>query len=122
MNREELQVREKLDNDMAELVERWEIFAETYHGREYVDGEHAFGVLFTELSELVERVETMGNLIQRFKQDHVMQHWYGESKELLKALYNQSRFAAEEAAQVGAVALKAIGSSFVYRAGGKHSE
>lgn len=122
MNREELQVREKLDNDMAELVERWEIFAETYHGLEYADGEHAFGVLFIEFNELIERVKAMGNLIQRFREEQVMQHYYGESKELLQALYDQSRYAAEEAAQVGAVALKAIGSAFVYNAGGKHSE
>ncbi len=119
---EELAVRNTLSDDMVDLVERWELFAETFHSKEFTDGEHAFGVLFIEFRELVERVEAMGNLIQRFREEQVMQHYYGDSRKLLQALYDQSRFAAEEAAQVGAVALKAIGSKFVYQAGGKHSE
>ena len=119
---DEMNARNKLSDDMADLVERWELFAETFHSKEFTDGEHAFGVLFIEFREMLERVEAMGNLIQRFREEQVMQHYYGDSRKLLQALYDQSRFAAEEAAQVGAVALKAIGSKFVYQAGGKHSE
>lgn len=115
MTNTEMVHRRMLEEDMEDLVKRWASFAIAFHGDEYTDGEHAFGVLAIEYQELLERVEALGNLIQDFREKQVMQHNYFETKELMDAIYDQARFAAEEAAQVAAVAKKAKASGFVRR-------
>jgi hypothetical protein len=98
---------------MASLVGRWLSFAREYHGFEYVDGEHAFGVLVIEYEELLKHVDKLTDMIRDFQQRQVMQHRYEHTKELMDGIYDQARFAAEEAAQVAAVARKIKTSGFV---------
>lgn len=112
---EETKARNELTDAMESIVERWELFAEVYHGKEYADGEHAYGVLDIEFQEAVDRATRVAECIKEFKEDHVMQHNYAGSRKLMQELFDQARFAAEEFAQIAAVALKTAGSAFVYK-------
>ena len=113
---EEIKARNELTDAMEAIVERWELFAEVYHGKEYADGEHAYGVLAIEFQEAADRANRVAECIEEFKKEQVMQHNYAESRKLMQELFDQARFAAEEAVQIAAAAMKAIGSAFVYNA------
>lgn len=115
MTNTEMVHRRMLEENMEDLVKRWASFAIAFHGDEYTDGEHAFGVLAIEYQELLERVEALGNLIRDFRERQVMQHSYSDTDDMMSAIYDQGRFAAEEAAQVAAVAKKVTVSSFTRR-------
>ena len=116
MQSEENRRRDELTEKLKEVVNGWAKFAEEYHGKEYADGEHAYGVMNIEYTEALNRVEAVGNVIRDFKENQVMNHKYHDTRKQMAALYDHALFAAEEAVQIAAVAMKAIGSAFVYNA------
>ena len=51
MTNTEMVHRRMLEENMEDLVKRWASFAIAFHGDEYTDGEHAFGVLAIEYQD-----------------------------------------------------------------------
>lgn len=113
MQSEEVRRRNALTETLKEVIYGWVKFAEEYHGKEYADGEHAYGVMNVEYTEALNRVEAVGNAIRDFKENQVMNHKYHDTGKQMAALYDHACFAAEEFAQLAAVALKTIQSGFV---------
>ena len=105
--------RNALTAELEFVVDGWKAFAEEFHGKEYTDGEHAFGVMIVEFQEALDRVEAVGNVIKEFKEKQVMNHTYQDTPKQMAALYDHARFAAEEFAQLAAVAQKTMQSGFV---------
>ena len=113
MQSEEVRRRDELTEKLKEVVNGWAKFAREYHGEEYADGEHAYGVINIEYTEALDWAEAVGNVIRDFKENQVMNHKYHDTRKQMAALYDHALFAAEEFAQLAAVALKAIQSGFV---------
>lgn len=113
MQSEETRFRNELTERMENIVEDWKLFAEEYHGGQYADGEHAYGVMNIELTEAINQAQAAANVIETFKENQVMNHKYHDTPKQMAALYDHARFAAEEFAQLAAVALKTIQSGFV---------
>lgn len=105
--------REELHDRMETLAESWLAFAEEHHGKEFTDGEHAYGVMCAEYNEAKDAVNEVVVNISRFYQDNVREHDYTNAVKELERLYNNAASAAEEFAQIAAVALKTMGSGFV---------
>lgn len=113
MQSEEVRRRDELTEKLKEVVNGWTKFAEEYHGKEYADGEHAYGVMNIELTEAINQAQAAANVIETFKENQVMNHKYHDTPKHMAALYDHALFAAEEFAQLAAVALKTIQSGFV---------
>ena len=113
---DEVKARNQLTEYMEEIAKTWELFAQCYHGHEYVDAEHAFGVLVREYHEMIDHVIAMQNLIKEYEEKHIGSHYFADTGKLMEDLKRHAVYAAEEAVQIAAVAMKAIGSAFVYNA------
>ena len=110
---DEVKVRNQLTEHMEEIAKTWELFAQRYHGHEYVDGEHAFGVLVREYHEMIDHVIAMQNLIKEYEEKHIGSHYFADTGKLMEDLKRHAVYAAEEAVQIAAVAMKTIQSRFV---------
>lgn len=113
MQSEEVRRRDELTEKLKEVVNGWAKFAMEYHGDEYADGEHSYGVINIEYTEALDWAEAVGNVIGDFKENQVMNHKYHDTGKQMAALYDHALFAAEEFAQLAAVALKTMQSGFV---------
>lgn len=113
---DEVKERNQLTEYMEEIAKSWELFAQRYHGHEYVDAEHAFGVLVREYHEMIDHVAAIQNLIKEYEEKHIGSHYFADTGKLMEDLKRHAVYAAEEAVQIAAVAMKAIGSAFVYNA------
>jgi len=113
---DEVKERNQLTEYMEEIAKSWELFAQRYHGHEYVDAEHAFGVLVREYHEMIDHVAAIQNLIKEYEVKHIGSHYFADTGRLMEDLKRHAVYAAEEAVQIAAVAMKAIGSAFVYNA------
>lgn len=113
MQSEEVRRRDELTEKLKEVVNGWAKFATEYHSEEYADGEHSYGVMNIEYTEALNQVEAVANVIKDFKETQVMNHKYFDTAKQMAALYDHALFAAEEFAQLAAVALKTIQSGFV---------
>lgn len=113
---DEVKARNQLTEHMEEIAKAWELFAQRYHGHEYVDAEHAFGVLVREYHEMLDHVAAIQNLIKEYEEKHIGSHYFADTGRLMEDLKRHAVYAAEEAVQIAAVAMKAIGSAFVYNA------
>ena len=116
---DETKARTTMRTYMEELAKTWETFSEVYHTNEFVDAEHAFGVLVREYHELLERVRNIQNLIKEFEDKQLGNHYYADTGKLMMALKTHAVSAAEEAVQIAAVAMKTIQSGFVKGSDGK---
>ena len=105
--------RNALTAELEFVIDGWKAFAEKYHGKEFTDGEHAYGVMCAEYNEAKDAVNEVVFNISRFYQDNVREHDYTNAVNELESLYNNAASAAEEFAQIAAVALKTIQSRFV---------
>ena len=110
---DEVKARNQLTEYMEEIAKTWELFAQSYHGHEYVDAEHAFGVLVREYHEMIDHVIAMQNLIKEYEEKHIGSHYFADTGKLMEDLKRHAVYAAEEAVQIAAVAMKTIQSRFV---------
>lgn len=107
---EEHRKRQELRNIMELIAGLWCSFAQIYHGIEYADAEHAFGVLVREYHEALESSQSVRMTIRRFEDTCLRTHCYDEAAKIMKEIFEFSVAAAEEFAQLAGVAQKAIGS------------
>lgn len=105
--------RMELKDTMEQMAGLWCIFARTFHGSKYADAEHAFGVMVREYHESVDQVQLVRLAIKKFEDECLSTHCYEDAPKILKDLFEFSVSAAEEFAQLAAVAQKALGSGFV---------
>lgn len=110
---EEHRDRQELRDLLEETIDGWRHFAMKYHGQEFSDGEHSFGVLTRELHEAQEKAKAVDKLITDYEETCIGAHCYDYADYLLWCISAWALDAAEEFAQLAAVAQKTKLSWFI---------